>query len=83
MERRNPLRSLLDAVAATLSVVVVMALGLLTVQPVPAGAAERRRIAVENLAIATCLLHAEHIVVARHRREIERDDELNTPMREQ
>lgn len=42
MERRNPLRSLLDAVAATLSVVVVMALGLLTVRPVPAGAAERR-----------------------------------------
>lgn len=39
MERRNPLRSLL---AATLSVVVVMALGLLTVRPVPAGAAERR-----------------------------------------
>ena len=42
MERRNPLRSLLDAVAATLSVVVVVALGLLTVRPVPAGAAERR-----------------------------------------
>ncbi|HEU5450301.1 MAG TPA: hypothetical protein VFW57_14980, partial [Acidimicrobiia bacterium] len=33
---------MLDAVAATLSVVVVMALGLLTVRPVPAGAAERR-----------------------------------------
>ncbi|MGH9008585.1 MAG: hypothetical protein ACRDYF_01920 [Acidimicrobiia bacterium] len=39
MARRNLLRSRL---AAALSVVVVMALGLLTVRPVPAGAAERR-----------------------------------------
>ncbi|HZI38509.1 MAG TPA: hypothetical protein VFF24_09405 [Acidimicrobiia bacterium] len=39
MTRRNPLRSWL---AATLSVLVVVALGLLTVRPVPAGAAERR-----------------------------------------
>ena len=39
MARRNPLRSQL---AAALSVVVVVALGLLTARPVPAGAAERR-----------------------------------------
>lgn len=39
MARQNPLRSWL---AATLSVLVVVALGLLTVRPVPAGAAERR-----------------------------------------
>ena len=39
MAHRNPLRSWLSA---TLSVVVVVALGLLMVRPVPAGAAERR-----------------------------------------
>lgn len=39
MERRNPLGSWL---AGTLAVLVVVALGLLTVRPVPAGAAERR-----------------------------------------
>jgi hypothetical protein len=39
LARRNPLRSRL---AAALSVVVVVALGLFTARPVPAGAAERR-----------------------------------------
>jgi hypothetical protein len=39
LARRNPLRSWLTA---TLSVLVVVALGLLSVRPVPAGAAERR-----------------------------------------
>ena len=44
MARRNPLRSWLDTRAATVSVAVVVALGLLTVRPVPAGAAATREI---------------------------------------